>query len=205
MVLLSIGSAAVCHAQFHTNTITTPGGISAFSVDGSDPVNDPNPVINLVAGVTNIFDIQTSGNHPVVITTNLDVFGFYPDANPQNVNDQPIEFSTPSIGFPTVLYYLCFQHGFGGEIHFAAPPSPVPGRNTILQIRVGTNIVMTSTGTNTTWLFIPEFSSNLMTGVWAAVPNYTNSFANGTNTTVFGRLDPICGPNVFLRVRQQEN
>jgi len=64
---------------------------------------------------------------------------------------------------------------------------------------------MTSTGTNTTWLLIPEYNSNLLNATWASVPTYTNTFANGTNTTVFDRLDPICGPNVFLRLRQQEN
>jgi hypothetical protein len=39
--------------------------------------------------------------------------------------------------------------------------------------------------------------------VWASVPGFTNTFANGTNVTTFDRLDPICGPNVFLRVSQQ--
>ena len=66
-------------------------------------------------------------------------------------------------------------------------------------------VVMTSTGTETTWLLVPEFSSNLVSGAWASVPTYTNTFANGTNTTIFPRLDPICGPNVFLRLRQQQN
>jgi hypothetical protein len=70
-------------------------------------------------------------------------------------------------------------------------------------VQVGTQIVMTSTGTNTTWLLVPEYSSNLVSGLWAPVPSFTNHFANGTNTTVFDRLDPICGPTVFLRIRQQ--
>ena len=80
-----------------------------------------------------------------------------------------------------------------------------PPPNLILSIQVGTNVVMTSTGTNTTWLLIPEFNSNLVGGAWSSVPTYTNTFANGTNTTIFNRLDPICGPNVFLRLRQQKN
>jgi hypothetical protein len=104
-----------------------------------------------------------------------------------------------------VLYYMCSLHGFFGEIHFTVPPSPVPPKNTILMVRIGTNIVMTSTGTNTSWLVVPEFSSNVISGTWATVPQFTNTFANGTNTTVFDRLDPICGPNVFLRIRQQQN
>jgi len=66
---------------------------------------------------------------------------------------------------------------------------------------VGTNVVMTSTGTNRTWTLIPEFSSNLVGGAWGPVPGFTN----GTNTTTFNRLDPICGSSVFLRLRQQQN
>ena len=50
---------------------------------------------------------------------------------------------------------------------------------------------------------VPQFSSNLLYGSWAAVLNYTNTFADATNVTTFDRLDPICGPNVFLRISQQ--
>jgi len=187
----------MCLAEFHTNTITTPNDILAYRVDGG--TND-NPTILLQAGVTNILDIQTYPDHPVIIIS-PDTFGFYSGASPQNVTNLPISVVTPSSGFPTNLYYVCSVHGFFGEIHFSVPPPP----NTILQIRVGTNIVMTSTGTNTSWRLIPEFSSNLVGGAWAPVHSYTNDFANGTNTTVFSRLDPICGPNVFLRLRQEQN
>src|SRR5262249_44140581 len=148
-----------------------------FRVDGG--TND-NPTIALLAGITNILDIQTFPDHPVIIV-NPQTSGFYPGASPQNVNDQPISLVTPSAGFPTNLFYICSIHGFFGEIHLSVPPLP----NTILQIRVGTNVVMTSTGTNTSWLLIPEFNSNLVTGAWAPVPGFTNTFLNGTNTTVF--------------------
>ena len=67
------------------------------------------------------------------------------------------------------------------------------------------NVVMTSVGVGIIWLLIPEFTSNLVNGAWAPVPGFTNSFIDGTNTTVFNRLDPICGPNVFLRLRQRRN
>jgi hypothetical protein len=203
VVLLFLAGVSLCHAQFHTNVITTPYDAFAYSVDGGPAIN---PTIVLYAGVTNILDIQTYPDHPVIIITNeFDGSTWYPGANPQSVNDLPISLTTPSSGFPTVLYYMCSVHGFYGEIDFMPPPGPVPPANTILSIRVGTNIVMTSTGTNTTWHFIPEFSSNLVQGAWAPVPDYNNSYANGTNTTVFNRLDPICGPNVFLRIRQQQN
>ena len=199
---LCLAAAGVCQAQFHTNTITTPGGVFAFSVDGS-PAN--NPSIQLQAGVTNVLNIQTASFHPVVILNTPTVTDLYSGASPQNVNSQPIDLVTPATGFPTNLYYMCSVHQFFGKINIIGPASPVPPGNTILMVQVGTNIVMTSTGTNTTWKLIPQFSSNLTEGVWAPVPTFTNTFANGTNTTVFGRLDPICGPNVFLRLRQQQN
>jgi len=190
-----------CQAQSQTNTITTPGDVFSFSVNGG-PAN--NPTINLTAGVTNIFVIDTSANHPVVITTTPNRNDFYTGANPQDINSGDISLLTPASGFPTKLYYVCFVHGFFGEIDLSALVGPTPPPNLILSIQVGTNVVMTSTGTNTTWLLIPEFNSNLLSGAWAPVPSYTNTFVNGTNTTVFDRLDPICGPNVFLRLRQQQ-
>ena len=194
-----------CQAQFHTNVITTPGAAFNFTVDGTAN----NPTINLTAGVTNILQINTTpGFHPVIITTDPTPFTFaneYSGASPQNISTGPMGLRTPGSGFPPKLYYMCSVHWFFGEIDLTGIVGPMPDPNQILSIRVGTNIVVTSTGTNTTWLLIPEFTSNLVGGVWVSVPNYTNTFANGTNTTVFNRLDPICGPNVFLRLRQHQN
>jgi len=199
-----IALGGICQAQFHTNVITTPGGSFGYSVDGSAANN---PTINLTAGVTNILRISTSSTHPVVVTTNLSqaMTSWYNSAGPQDINNGSIVLRIPPTGFPSKLYYYCFVHGFHGEIDLSAPISPMPPPNRILLIHIGTNIIMTSTGTNTTWTLIPEFSSNLFGGMWAPVPSYTNSFANGTNTTTFNRLDPICGPNVYLRVRQQQH
>ncbi|HEX4350973.1 MAG TPA: hypothetical protein VH251_11325 [Verrucomicrobiae bacterium] len=193
---------ALGHADYSTNTITTPGGIYAFSVNGSDPVN---PTIQLVAGVTNILIIDTADYHPVVIINSPDPNDWYSGTDSQVVNSGLINVTPPASGFPTVLYYMCYYHGFYGEIDIAPPLSPTPPANTILQVQVGDNIVMTSTGTNTTWLLVPQYSSNLFSGAWSPVPSYTNTFANGTNTTTFPRLDAICGPNVFLRLSQQQN
>ena len=204
VVLLCVVTAQVCLADFHTNTITTPGGVFAFSVDGSPATN---PVVNLVAGVTNILIIQTSSIHPVVVTSSINVNDFYSGASPQIVFNTPITVNTPTTGFPTTLYYMCHNHGFFGHINLTGagvtnnPPAP----NTILEVQVGTNIVMISTATNTTSIIFPEFSSNLVNGAWSTVPNFTNSFANGTNITIFDRLDPICGPNVYLRLRYGTN
>ncbi len=194
--------APLGHAAFHTNTITTPNSsTSAFSVDGG---LQNSPTIQLVAGVTNILIINTASFHPVVITTAPATTPQYSGATPQAVNNQNITVTTPTSGFPTTLYYVCNVHGFKGTINLTAPAGPPPP-NTILKVIVGTNVVMVSTGTNTTFTFIPEFSSNLVSGAWTPVPSFTNTFLNGTNTTKFNRLDPICGPNVFLRIRQQPN
>jgi hypothetical protein len=174
-------------------------------VDGS-PQNSP--TISLTAGVTNVLQINTASIHPVIITTDPTPFttaNEYSGASPQGITTGPISLVTPGSGFPSKLYYMCDVHWFFGEIDLTGVTGPMPDPNQILSIQIGTNIVMTSTGTNTTWLLIPEFNSNLVGGVWAPVPSYTNTFANGTNTTVFDRLDPICGPNVFLRIRQQQN
>ncbi len=198
-VLLSVLS--VGHATSHTNIITTPGGVSAYSVDGSDPVN---PTINWDGGVTNVLKIDVSGSHPVVVTTDIDVSAWFAGADSQVVVNGDINVSTSDPGAPTVLYYMCYVHGFFGEIDIAAPPSPVPPQNIIYSIQVGTNVVMISSGTNTDWGLVPEFSSNLLQGAWTPVPSFSTSYANGTNVTTFNRLDPICGPNVFLRLKQEQ-
>ena len=196
----------VAQGQSQTNLIQTPGGSFFFIVNQG---TEQNPTIQLKAGVTNVFQVDTTpGEHPLVIVTEPNPFDdsvFYPGASPQNISSGPMTFTAPATGFPPVLYYMCYFHGFYGEIDLSALAGPVPPPNTIVQIQIGTNVVMTSTGTNTTWTLIPEFSSNIMSGFWAPVPSYMNTFANGTNTTVFNRLDPICGPNVFLRLRQQQN
>src|SRR5262245_26454106 len=107
-VLIYSVAAGKCLAQFHTNTITTPNDILAFRVDGG-PTD--NPTILLRAGVTNILNIDTSPDHPVIIVT-PQTFGFYSGASPQDVTNQPISLVTPSSGFPTNLWYVCSVHGF---------------------------------------------------------------------------------------------
>jgi hypothetical protein len=126
----------------------------------------------------------------------------YSNASPQIVSSGVITFTIPETNFPSQLYYQCDFHGFYGVITIV-PPVPPPPPNQILSLSVTTNIVLISTGTNTAYNLVPQFSSNITSGVWQAVPSYSNSFNNGTNTTVFDRLDAICGSKVFLRISQQ--
>jgi hypothetical protein len=196
--------AGVCQAQPQTNTIGAPDPLGrAYFINGGAVGN---PTISLTAGVTNVFVVTNDSSiHPVIITTTPppNSSGQYGGASPQNITSGNINLVTPATGFPTKLYYMCSIHLFGGEIDLSAPIGAAPPRNTILQIKVGTNIVMTSTGTNTTWTLVPQYSTNLASQLWTPVPTYNNSFSNGTNTTVFDRLDPIAGPNVYLRISQQ--
>ena len=100
-ILLWFTGSALSQAQFHTNTITTPFDVYAYSVDGGPAIN---PTIQLYAGVTNILNIQTSNDHPVVVTSTISPSDWYAGASPQDVNTEPMALSTPSSGFPTVLY-----------------------------------------------------------------------------------------------------
>ena len=147
--------------------------------------------------------------HPMVVGTNFSTSSLtspsnyeYSNASPQIVSSGTITLTIPATNFPNTLYYQCNNHGFYGIIN-VLPPTGAPPRNIIISIVVGTNVVVMSTGTNTTYALVPQFSSNLVSGTWTTVPNYTNTFSNGTNVTSFGRLESICGPNVFLRISQQ--
>jgi hypothetical protein len=203
---LAMVVAPVSHAQNTIYGISTPGGQFAWTVDNI-PAGTTYPTLNptliLTAGATYQFAINTASFHPVAIVTNLGVFpptaAAFVDANPQAVSSTPITITIPPTNYVTPLYYICNVHGFSGEIDIVPPPPP----NTILSTTVTTNlVVMVSTGLENTWVIVPEFSSNLLSGFWAPVDDYSNTFANGTNVTTFPRLDAICGPNVFLRLRQ---
>jgi hypothetical protein len=110
----------------------------------------------------------------------------------------------PATNFPTTLYYECAVHFFYGVITVVPPVNNAPPANHIISIVMSpTTVTLTSDGTNTTYNLVPQFNSNVFDGNWQDVPTFTNAFANGTNTTSFGRLDAVCGPNVFLRISQR--
>jgi hypothetical protein len=208
-------SAAVSTGVVHAATnyvITSPDYI--YAVNGAAPTNTPGfftnncPPLTLTAGNTYTFTMEATFLHPMVVGTNastglpLPVSFSYSNASPQEVFSGTITLTLPATNFPSKLYYQCNNHGFYGVITVVGPSSTPPPNN-ILGVSVTTNIVLISSGTSTSFKLVPQFSSNLISGVWRPVPNFTNTFANGTNTTVFDRLDPICGPNVFLRISQQ--
>jgi hypothetical protein len=192
-------------------TVTTPGSEFEFVVNGNssgqsakDANVDDSLNFSLNAGATYIFSMNTASFHPVDICTNPDTSSHYIGASAQAVSSGTVTVTIPATNYPPTLYYICNIHTFYGIIT-VNPPQPPPAA-TILSTSVKTNIVLTFSGGTNTIQLIPQFSSNLEENVWLPVPIYTNNFSGtGTNTTSFGRLDAICGPDVFLRISQAPN
>jgi hypothetical protein len=193
-------------------TVTTPNEQFEFVVNGTSsgqtPVDgnvDDSLNFGLNAGATYIFNMNTTaGFHPVDICTSPNTSTPYSGASAQAVSTGTVTLTIPATNYPTTLYYICNIHAFYGKIT-VNPPQPPPTA-TILGTAVTTNIVLTFSGGTNTIQLVPQFSSNLVNGVWLPVPSYTNTFSGtGTNTTSFDRLDAICGPDVFLRISQAPN
>jgi hypothetical protein len=192
-------------------TVTTPGNQFEFVVNGNssgqtaqDANVDDSLNFSLNAGATYIFTMNTASFHPVDICTAPNTSSPYSGASAQATSSGTVTLTIPATNYPTTLYYICNIHTFYGIIT-VTPPQPPPTAK-ILNTSVTTNILLTFSGGTNTIQLVPQFRSNLVSGAWLPVPAYTNNFSgNGTNTTSFGRLDAICGPNVYLRISQATN
>ena len=186
-----------------TNGVTASGFTYVFSsVGGTDPT------LTLMRGVTYVFQINAIG-HPFYIKTDIsagDTNQFTDGVVGNGTTLGTLTFTVPPTA-PDQLFYNCALHslsfGMHGTLNIVTPVTPPTGQIVFISISP-TQVTMKSLGA-TNWTATPEYSSNLTENVWTAVPSFTNTLANGTNTTTFNRLDPICGPNVFLRVRNQSN
>lgn len=180
--VLSMGLPAALAADF---TVTTPGGISAYTVNGTGS----NPTLTLVRGQTYTFLINVSSSHPFII-------------NSSGVVNDDITSGTITYTVPTNAAnytYRCSKHGFGGNVITIPPPRPPTVQ--IVSLSVSTNIILRSTGTNT-WSVFPEYNTNLSSTQWLALTVQTNTYASGTNETICGRPS---GDSVFVRIRAQQN
>jgi hypothetical protein len=190
-------------------------GISAsaqtFNVTGGDFVNYtinglPDPGFTLQRGVTYVFQLSNVAIHPFWIKSSLGLGStgaFSTGVVNNGATSGSVTFTVPASA-PDQLFYQCGNHGsMTGNLTIVTPASPPTVR--IVNISVGQNIVVTSTGTNG-WSVFPEFNCDLTTTNWTPVPVFTNQFNNGTNITGFDRLEAVCGsPEVFIRIRNQQN
>jgi hypothetical protein len=193
--------------------ITTPGSQFKFDVNGVDSGQPPQFAnvddsvnFSLNAGATYIFQMSNVSLHPVDICTAPNTTARFAGASAQAVSGGAIVTLTiPATNYPTNLFYICNVHTFYGIITVNPPQPPPPV--TLTKATVTTNILLTFSGGTNTIPLTPQFNSNLVSGVWQTVPAYTNNFTGtGTSNTIsFGRLDAVCGPNVFLRVSQLPN
>lgn len=165
--------------------VTTPDDQFAFNINGQD-----GPALTLVRGKTYKFSVLTSaGFHPFHIES--------PGVDVNDIDNGMITYTVPMAA--TNYYYNCTVHGdsMRGEITTVAPPAPPEIR--ILNLTVGTNLVLRFTGTNSL-SFAPEYSTNLNSTNWFALTVQTNRSVNGTNEAICGKPP---GNNVNLRIRAQ--
>jgi hypothetical protein len=162
-------------------TITSPGFF--YSINGTGP----NPTLTLVRGKTYTFAVNAALSHPFLINS--------PGVVNNNVSSGTITYTVPTLA--SNYTYICSIHGFGGKILTIAPATSPPPTIKLLNLTVGNNLTVLSTGTNT-WSVIPQFSTNLSTTNWFALTVLTNRFLNGTNETICGRPP---GENVFIRIQ----
>jgi hypothetical protein len=168
--------------------VRTPNNQFAFQINGVDSLT-----LTLVRGQTYVFDVQTSpGYHPFNI--------YSPGVDMNGIESGAIRYTVPMD--EANYYYDCLGHtgAMRGEIITVPPPDPPePPTFRILSLVVGSNLVLTSTGTNG-WTVNPEFTTNRFTGDWQSLTVRTNRLRNGTNEVICGRPP---GNNVFIRLRAQ--
>ncbi len=213
---LCLCTAGIVQAQVVVSppnyTVTTPGNEFEYVVNGSSSGQaaqnanvDDSLNFSINAGATYILQMNTASIHPVDICTGPNITSHYSGASAQAVSSGTVTLTIPATNYPTTLYYICNKHHFYGIIT-VNPPQPPPPATILHTSLTTTNIVLTFSGGTNTIQLIPQFSSNLVHNVWLPVPSYTNTFSgNPTNTASFGRLDAICGPDVFLRISQAPN
>jgi len=184
-----------------TNNVTSGNGIDYIINGQSDPG------FTLHRGVTYVFQLSNVSFHPFWIKSSpgFGSSGAFNDGVANNgATSGSVRFTVPA-NAPNALIYQCGNHGsMLGTLTIVSPPV-TPPEVRIVHIAVGQNVVVTSTGTSG-WIAIPEFKCDLASVNWTPVAPFTNTFAGGTNTTSFDRLDAVCGsPSVLIRIRNQQN
>lgn len=167
----------------------SPSGFSAYTING---VN--NPTLRLVRGFTYTFNLSVSG-HPFWIKTvqgTSSANAYTNGISGNGAQTGTLTFAVPT-NAPGTLFYNCEFHGaMTGTIAIDDRPTIV-----VQSLDVSTNIVIRSTGTNTLNLRVATATNTA--GPWVLTTAYSNSYANGTNTTTFAL--PASG-TFLVRIRQ---
>ncbi len=183
----------LCHATFSLACLIFDLGLAMaepadFRVRNSGFVyfiNDVRyPTLTLLRGETYTFDVQTASIHPFHIES--------PGVTNNDISTGLITYSVPTNN--ASYYYECVVHG---EQMRAGITTIEPPRVEILNLSVGTNLVLTSTATNNLNVY-PEYSTGLDTTNWFALTVQSNRFVNGTRETICGRPE---GDSVFIRIK----
>jgi len=167
--------SAVKAADF---TVETPGGQYQFLFNGANAAT-----LTLVRGQTYTFDVQTTYQHPFHIES--------PGVENNDITSGIITYTVPTNN--ANYAYNCGIHPWMfGDIITIEPP-----RIEILNLSIGTNLVLTSTATNG-WKVYPEYATNLASTNWYALTVQTNRLVNGTLETICGRPE---GNPILIRIR----
>lgn len=168
-------------------TVTTPNNQFAFRING---VNSP--LLTLVRGKTYTFQVNTTpGFHPFRVNS--------PGVVNNNITSGTLTYTVPTNG--ANFTYDCTVHGASmqGTIRTVEPPPPPTIR--ILNITIGTNILLRSTGASN-FTVMPEYKTDLSSTNWFALTVETNRYENGTNDTICG-LPQGKGGSAFIRIRSE--
>ncbi len=169
-------------------TLGVSAATNQFSVTASSSVNytingAPDPALTLVRGITYVFDISVAAIHPFFIKT-APVTGsgstWNEGVSAQGVTSGTVTFSVPGDA-PDTLYYQCGNHG-GMTGPLTIIDAPIV---TISELKVGAIVEIKSTGyDNDTLNLNVLMSTNLTTNIWSSVAVQSNTYADGTNTTL---------------------
>ena len=195
-LLLALGAFS---SAAQTSNAVGNVGLSAYNINGTN-----NATLTLLRGVTYLFNVNASG-HPFWIksVSGTGTGSAYNNGVTGNgIQVGMLTFAVPT-NAPNTLFYNCqFHSAMKGTLNILDPPSPPVVR--IVSISVGKAVVVASTGA-TGWSPVPEYCCDLPPTNWTTVSTFTNVFGNGTNTTSFDRLEPVCGRSVFIRIREHQN
>lgn len=168
LTLLGLGIIFGTSAPAHAVDFTVTNAGFVFFINGVRY-----PTLTLVCGLTYTFDVQTSSLHPFHIES--------PGASDNDISSGLITVAVPTNSGN--FYYECVVHGEQMRGNIVAVTAP---RIEILNLSVGTNLVLTSTATNN-WSLLAEYKSSLTTTNWFALTVQTNRLVNGRRETICGR------------------